>query len=128
MHENDLHGLPTRVTASTTDDSCALTVDRERGFTVFRIAGIIDVRAQQLLEDIVQKVEDSGVWFDFAGVKRINSMGIALLLRCFKKIRDNKRAEIRLLNLNQVNSMLFRITGIFLLARPEDESRNEYVQ
>jgi anti-anti-sigma regulatory factor len=73
-------------------------------------------------------MESLKVRIDFAGVKRINSMGIALLLRSFKRIRDEKHAEIQLSNLNDVNTMLFRITGIFLLATPEENPPKAYLQ
>jgi anti-anti-sigma factor len=128
MHENTLNRTRTQATIANADDSCALTVDCDQGVHIFHITGIIDARSQRLLDDLLQKAEAPGVRVDFAGVKRINSMGIALLLRCFKKIKDNKHAEIRLLNLNQINTMLFRITGIFLLASPEEESPKGYVQ
>jgi hypothetical protein len=51
-------------------------------------------------------------------------MGIALLLRCFKRIKEEKRAEIKLVGLNQMNTMLFKMTGIFLLAHPVHEGGN----
>jgi len=102
--------------------SCALWVDYEPGIDIFFLAGIIDARAQKLLDELHLHVEASSVRFDFGAVQRINSMGIALLLRCFKQIRDQKHAQIRLSNVNEVNFMLFRITGIFLLAEPEDKT------
>jgi hypothetical protein len=55
-------------------------------------------------------------------------MGVALLLRCFKKLKDEKQTEIRLANLNQVNTMLFRITGLFLLATPDEALHGEQAQ
>jgi anti-anti-sigma regulatory factor len=109
-------------TISTPDDSCTLSVDGEAGIHVFVLTGIIDARAQQILSGLEDRVTTPKVRFDFAQVKRINSMGIALLLRCFKQIRDRKQAEIRLSNVNEVNAMLFRITGIFLLADLEEGS------
>jgi anti-anti-sigma regulatory factor len=104
------------------NDSCALWVDCEPGIDTFFLAGIIDARAQKLLDELHLRVEASNVRFDFFEVKRINSMGIALLLRCFKQIRDQKHTRILLSNVNEVNYMLFRITGIFLLAEPEDKT------
>jgi anti-anti-sigma factor len=130
MYEQGNSGMLNSAAAATSDESCALAIDRERGLITFRIAGIIDARAQELIDDIPHHIgsSPSGVRFDFAGVKRINSMGIALLLRCFKQIRDNKHTEIRLFNLNEVTKMLFKITGVFLLAALEEESNKEYVQ
>jgi anti-anti-sigma regulatory factor len=110
------------------NDSCTITADNQPGIDIFHIAGIIDSRAQWLLDNLHCRVESLKTRIDFAGVKRINSMGVALLLRSFKRIRDEKHAEIRLSNLNEVNTMLFRITGIFLLATPEDDSAKVYLQ
>ena len=45
-------------------------------------------------------------------------MGIALLLRCFKEIRQEKGAEILLEGLGPMHAMLFKMTGVFLLATP----------
>jgi anti-anti-sigma regulatory factor len=101
--------------------SCALWADYEPGMDIFFLAGIIDARAQKLLDELHLHVDAGQVRFDFGAVQRINSMGIALLLRCFKQIRDQKNAQIWLSNVNEVNFMLFRITGIFLLAEPEDK-------
>ena len=47
-------------------------------------------------------------------------MGIAFLLRCFKKLRDDKGTEISLIGLNSMHTMLFKMTGVFLLANPEN--------
>jgi anti-anti-sigma regulatory factor len=108
---------PTSVNNSS--DSCVLWINSEAGIDIFFLAGIIDARAQKLLDELHFSVKAPRVRFDFGEVKRINSMGIALLLRCFKQIRDQKHAQIWLSNVNEVNFMLFRITGIFLLAEPE---------
>jgi anti-anti-sigma regulatory factor len=101
-------------------NSCNLWMEYEPGIDIFFLAGIIDARAQKLLDELHLHVDAAKVRFDFGAVQRINSMGIALLLRCFKQIRDQKHAQIWLSNVNEVNFMLFRITGIFLLAEPED--------
>jgi anti-anti-sigma regulatory factor len=128
MHEdipNSIHGSNE---SDTYADSCTITSENQPGLDIFHIAGVIDSRAQWLLDNLHDRMESLKVRIDFAGVKRINSMGIALLLRSFKRIRDEKHAEIQLSNLNDVNTMLFRITGIFLLATPEENPPKAYLQ
>lgn len=83
------------------------------------LAGTIDANAEKPLQNLPALIDQPLVRFDFSGVNRINSMGIAFLLRCFKTIREERRAEIRLTGLSQVNSMLFKMTGIFILGTPE---------
>ena len=85
---------------------------------LFRIEGTIDSQSEQLLKAIPAKVRHSQVTFDFSAAGRINSMGIALLLRCFKEIKETKKAEIRLEGVTQMHNMLFKMTGVFLLATP----------
>jgi len=46
-------------------------------------------------------------------------MGISYLLRFMKQIRDDKDARITIRGLSQVNTILFKMTGIFLLAALE---------
>jgi anti-anti-sigma regulatory factor len=85
----------------------------------FIFRGNIDIHAEMNLKDIPAHVRKTRVTFDFSEVGRINSMGIALLLRCFKRIRDDGRAEITLTGLNTIHTMLFKTTGVFLLAAVE---------
>ncbi len=83
------------------------------------LCGNIDASAEQQLLGLPALVRSPVVRFDFSRAGRINSMGIALLLRCFKYIREEKQAEIRLRELNQTNTILFKMTGVFMLASPE---------
>ncbi len=83
----------------------------------FLFQGIIDAHADQHLEDVVRRVSSPTVELDFSGVGRINSMGIALLLRSIKSLKSEKQAEVQISGLNQMNSMLFKMTGIFLMAK-----------
>jgi len=83
------------------------------------ILGNIDASAEKQLQGLPEIIGRQMVQFDFNQAGRINSMGIALLLRCFKRIRDEKKAEILLQALNPTNTMLFKMTGIFLLANHE---------
>lgn len=83
------------------------------------LSGTIDYDAGNFLEELPKKVKRPKIRVDFREVGRINSMGVAFLLRCFKKIRDENKAEISLTGLNSMHAMLFKMTGIFFLATPE---------
>ena len=96
----------------------ALTIEPEScdGVDSFAFLGTIDATAETQLKALPGRVRNPLVKFDFSRTGRINSMGIALLLRCLKTIRDEKKAEIRLVRPNPMNAMLFRMTGVLLLA------------
>ena len=87
-------------------------------FDYFVVEGAVDATSERYFKDLPARVRHSRVTFDFAGAGRINSMGIALLLRCFKDIKETKQAEIALAGLTPMHTMLFKMTGIFLLASP----------
>jgi anti-anti-sigma regulatory factor len=110
------------------NNSCKLVINYQPERDVFLLTGVIDAEAKTLLDDLAHTIKPPKVIFDFGGVRRINSMGVALLLRCFKKLKDEKHLDIRLANLTQVNTMLFRITGIFLLATPNEVLSGEHAQ
>lgn len=93
------------------------------GHDEFAFSGIIDASADKLLADIPDKVTTTVVRCDFSGVGRINSMGIALLLRCFKRIRVERSAVIRVSALTPINVMLFKMTGVLLLAELDGASQ-----
>jgi anti-anti-sigma factor len=84
------------------------------------LSGTIDYDAGNSLEELLKIVKRPKVRVDFSRVGRINSMGIAFILRCFKALRDEKGAEISLVGLNSMHTMLFKMTGVFLLANPEN--------
>jgi anti-anti-sigma regulatory factor len=83
----------------------------------FALEGTVDFSSEQLLKKLPAQVKKRRVRFDFSRTGRINSMGVALLLRCFKEIRDNG-AEITVSGLAPMHTMLFKMTGLFLLATP----------
>jgi len=89
----------------------------------FALEGTIDAQSEALLKELPSKVRHPLVRFDFSKAGRINSMGIALLLRCFKDIGGS--AEIRLEGLSPMHTMLFKMTGIFLLAAPVQGSNRK---
>lgn len=85
----------------------------------FQLHGNIDAAAEKELQGLPAMVCNQVVRIDFSQAGRINSMGIALLLRCFKHIREEKKADIFLRQLNPTNAILFKMTGIFMLASHE---------
>jgi anti-anti-sigma regulatory factor len=87
-------------------------------FDYFALEGNIDAQSEKYFKDLPARVRCSQVRFDFIKTGRINSMGIALLLRCFKDIREVKKADILLEGLTPMHTMLFKMTGVFLLATP----------
>jgi len=88
------------------------------GFDYFALEGNIDAQSEKYFKDLPARVRCSQVRFNFSKTGRVNSMGIALLLRCFKDIREAKKAEILLEGLTPMHTMLFKMTGVFLLATP----------
>jgi len=78
--------------------------------------GNIDSHADTHFDDLVKSISKRMVVFDFSSVGRINSMGIALLLRSIKSLKADKGAEISIQGESQTNAMLFKMTGIYLLA------------
>ena len=92
------------------------TEGRAGSFDYFSLDGIIDASSERFFTDLPARVNHKLVRFNFSRTGRINSMGVALLLRCFREIREKKQADIALEGLAPMHDMLFRMTGIFLLA------------
>ena len=101
------------------DSLFRVTVSCNQNTDYIQLHSNIDASAEKQLQNLPEMVRSQTVRFDFSQAGRINSMGIALLLRCFKKIRDEKKAEIFLRELTTTNAMLFKMTGVFLLASHE---------
>lgn len=98
------------------DHSFRIDIRREGGGDTVQFHGNIDAQADPHFEDLIRRVSGKQVIMDFSKTGRINSMGIALLLRSIKSIKTEKNAEVSVRGLNQMNSMLFKMTGIFMLA------------
>lgn len=96
-----------------------IEVIREGTADVIRFQGTIDARAEQHMRELSSRVSGPELRCDFSDAGRINSMGIAFLLRFLKSAKDEKNARITIHGLNQMNALLFKMTGIFLLAGHE---------
>lgn len=93
-----------------------LDITKGESTDTVKFYGNIDAQAENMLHGLPAMIAKPAVTIDFSKAGRINSMGIALLLRCLKAIREDKKAEITLNGLNQMTVMLFKMTGVFLLA------------
>jgi len=80
--------------------------------------GNIDSHTEPYFEEIVQKITGKKVIMDFSNTVRINSMGIAILLRSIKNITTDKRSEVAVFGENKTNALLFKITGLYTLTTP----------
>jgi anti-anti-sigma factor len=77
--------------------------------------GNIDSHSEPHFEELVQKITGKRVVMDFTNTVRINSMGIAILLRSIKSIKSEKKSEVSIIGENKTNALLFRITGLYTL-------------
>ncbi|SMF93677.1 ABC-type phosphate/phosphonate transport system, substrate-binding protein [Methylomagnum ishizawai] len=75
------------------------------------LSGIIDVDAIPALEPLYGFPDGIRVELDFAAVQRVNSMGLAQLLKLFEHWQA-KRIDIRVENANRMTAMLFKMTGL----------------
>lgn len=81
------------------------------------LSGAIDNQAEPSFNELQKRVNGPSLVLDFSDVGRINSMGIALILRCLKQLTRERNLEVQIRGLNQINGMLFKMSGIFLMAR-----------
>jgi anti-anti-sigma regulatory factor len=77
--------------------------------------GQIDSHTESHFAELVGRVSGKKVNMDFSNTVRINSMGIAILLRSIKKIKEDKKSEVAVFGENKANALLFRITGMYML-------------
>ncbi|WP_022949094.1 PhnD/SsuA/transferrin family substrate-binding protein [Methylohalobius crimeensis] len=79
---------------------------------LYRFIGVLDASSRPELESLTRQVPDvSEIVLDFSEVGRINSMGLALLLKLLKAWEDEGK-QIQAINLNRMASILFKITGL----------------
>lgn len=77
----------------------------------FNLIGTIDIDAIPVLESLYIIPEWSNVELDFAMVQRVNSMGLAQLLKLFKHWQD-RNTSISVINTNRMIAVLFKMTGL----------------
>jgi anti-anti-sigma regulatory factor len=92
-------------------------------YDYFAVEGTVDAASERYFRELPAKVTQSRVRLDFANAGRINSMGIALLLRCLKEMKEKKQAVVTLEGLAPMHTMLFKMTGVFLLATPSTDGK-----
>jgi len=99
------------------DQSFSYTFDKGPLQETIFLSGVIDAQAEAQCEALQKQINGSSITFDFSKVGRINSMGIALILRCLKRLNSDRNINVQLQGLGQMNAMLFKMSGIFLLAK-----------
>jgi anti-anti-sigma regulatory factor len=77
--------------------------------------GNIDSHSEQHFGELFTQITGKRVVMDFSNTGRINSMGIAFLLRSIKSIKAEKMSEVAIIGENKTNAMLFKMTGIYML-------------
>ena len=83
-----------------------------------RFYGNIDSHCEPQFEELTRKITGKKVFMDFSNTGRINSMGIAILLRSIKNIKTEKKSEVAIIGENKTHAMLFKITGLYTLSTP----------
>ncbi len=99
------------------EKSFSYILAKEAGQEVAFLSGIIDNQAESSFSALQRHVSGSSLVLDFSEVGRINSMGIALILRCLKHLTRERNLQVQIRGVNQINGMLFKMSGIFLMAR-----------
>jgi|GEM_PF-165865 len=77
----------------------------------FNMIGIIDVDAVQQLETLYILPQHCAVELNFAQIQRVNSMGLAQLLKLFEHWQK-QQISIRITNTNRMIGVLFKMTGL----------------
>lgn len=98
------------------DRQFEIEISSEGNNDTIHFYGNIDGHAEGHLDELVNKISTNFVVMDFSKTGRINSTGIVLLLRSIKGLKTDKGADISITGTNRINTMLFKMTGIFLLA------------
>lgn len=77
----------------------------------FAFIGTIDVDAVDVLEALYILPPNCAVEINFAQVERVNSMGLAQLLKLFE-LWQNRNNSIYITNVNRMIGILFKMTGL----------------
>jgi anti-anti-sigma factor len=78
---------------------------------VFALEGNIDAHAAESLQTLYTIPPSPSAHLDFAGVQRINSMGLALLLKLFEHC-ETQGVSIKVSRANRMTSMLFKMINL----------------
>jgi len=78
---------------------------------LFVFNGSIDVDAIPVLEPLYSLPTHSNIELDFAQLERINSMGLAQLLKLFEHWQK-QGSTIKIFNVNRMITVLFKMTGL----------------
>lgn len=108
-----------------------LVSSSDKTTSIFDCIGSIDVHSAPVLEDMGQAAHQlhDKIELDFRNVERVNSMGLSLLLKLFD-IWEKAGKEIKVLNMNRMTGMLFKITGLGRFingASKKDSAKNSNV-
>jgi anti-anti-sigma factor len=77
----------------------------------YTLSGQIDVSAGSTLDSLGKVPQNAQVILDFANVERVNSMGLAQLMKLLEQWKQ-AQVNIEVRNLNRMVSMLFKMTGL----------------
>ncbi|MGZ8955935.1 MAG: STAS domain-containing protein, partial [Methylovulum sp.] len=77
----------------------------------FNLTGTVDVDAVAILETLYVLPPNCGVELNFAQVQRVNSMGLAQLLKLFEHWQKHN-IKIRVTDVNRMIGVLFKMTGL----------------
>ncbi|PWQ97281.1 PhnD/SsuA/transferrin family substrate-binding protein [Leucothrix arctica] len=86
-------------------------VDSEAKTLTLLLKGDIDVTAGEVFDTLPEVLADHKVILNFEEVVRVNSMGLAQLMRCLESWKKSGTAT-EAINLNRMVSMLFKMTGL----------------
>ncbi len=94
------------------DPTLQVSARTEGEITRYQFRGTVDAQARSVLEELGQTPPRTPTAvLDFAEVERINSMGLALLLKLLN-VWEKTDVHIRIVNLNRMAAILFKITGL----------------
>ena len=78
----------------------------------YQFRGIISAESQMEFRQLVVACQGSRIIrLDFSHVTRINSMGVALFLKCLKELKQAGKT-IHISGANKMTAMLFKMMGI----------------
>ena len=89
-------------------ESC---IDSDAKTLTLLLTGDVDVTAGEVLDALPEVPAEHKVILDFEAVVRVNSMGLAQLMRCLESWKNNG-VSTEAINLNRMVSMLFKMTGL----------------